>query len=90
VRQQLQPVRGVRTCVRTNSTDTKVREAGGGGGAPGNRAEILLQPMEKTVERQAVPLQPMEVYGGADIHLEPREDPIPEQVDVPEGGFEPV
>jgi len=36
--------------------------------------------------RQAVPLQPMEVNSGADIHLQPVEDPMPEQVDVPKGG----
>ena len=29
--------------------------------------------------RQAVPLQPMEVHGGANIHLQPVEDPTPEQ-----------
>ena len=36
----------------------------------------------KIMVRQAVPLQPMEVYGGADVHLQPREDPMPEQVDA--------
>ncbi|KAK4811189.1 hypothetical protein QYF61_019820 [Mycteria americana] len=40
--------------------------------------------------RQAVLLQPMEVTGGADIHLQPVEDPKLEQVDVPEGGCDPV
>jgi len=34
-----------------NSADTKVSEEVGGGGAPGSRAEIPLQPMEKTVVR---------------------------------------
>ncbi|GAB0190893.1 AN1-type zinc finger protein 5-like [Grus japonensis] len=42
--------------------------------------------MEKTMVRQAVALQPMEVHGGADIHLQPMEDPMLEQVDEPEGG----
>ncbi|GAB0210103.1 hypothetical protein GRJ2_003476100 [Grus japonensis] len=60
---------------------TKVSEEGGG--APGARAEIPLQPMEKTMVQQAVPLQPMEVDSGADIHLQPVEDPTLEQVDVP-------
>ncbi|KAK4827384.1 hypothetical protein QYF61_017789 [Mycteria americana] len=32
--------------------------------------------------RQAVSLPPMEVHSGADIHLQPSEDPMPEQVDV--------
>ncbi|GAB0190832.1 zinc finger and BTB domain-containing protein 5 [Grus japonensis] len=45
--------------------------------------------MEKTTVRQAVPLQSMEVDGGADIHLQPMEDPIPEQVEAPEGGCGP-
>ncbi|GAB0176363.1 AN1-type zinc finger protein 5-like [Grus japonensis] len=45
--------------------------------------------MEKTMLRQAVPLQPMEANGGADIHLQPVEDPTPEQGDAPEGGCDP-
>jgi len=70
----------VRICERNNSADTKVREEGGGGGARDARAESFpLQPMEKTLVRQAVPLQPMEVHGGADIHLQPMEDPMLEQ-----------
>jgi len=40
--------------------------------------------------RQAVPLQSMEVLGGADIHPRPVEDPIPEQVDMPKGGCDPL
>jgi len=36
--------------------------------------------MEETVVRQAVPLQPMEVHSGADIHLQPVKEPTPEQV----------
>ena len=70
--------------------DTKVREEGGGGGAPGARAEIPLQPVVKTMVRQAVPLQPTEVHGGADIHPQPMEHPMPEQVNVPEGSCDPV
>ncbi|KAK4815368.1 hypothetical protein QYF61_001356 [Mycteria americana] len=80
----------LRICWINNSADTKVSEEGGGGGAPGTRAEIPLQPMVKTMVRQAVPLQPMEVNGGADIHLQPVEDPMPEHVDMPEGGCDPV
>lgn len=34
------------------------------GDAPGVRAGIPLQPMEKTIGRQTVSLQPMEVHGG--------------------------
>ncbi|GAB0182083.1 epimerase family protein SDR39U1 [Grus japonensis] len=82
--------RGVRRCERNSSADTQVSAEGGGGGAPGARAEIPLQPMEKTMVRQAVPLQPMEVDGGADIHLQPMEDSTPEQVETPEGGCGPM
>ncbi|GAB0184750.1 AN1-type zinc finger protein 5-like [Grus japonensis] len=82
--------RGVRRCERNNSADTQVSEEGGGGRAPGAGAEIPLQPMEKTMVKQAVPLQPMEDDGGADIHLQPMEDPMPEQVDAPKGGCDPV
>ncbi|GAB0209825.1 AN1-type zinc finger protein 5-like [Grus japonensis] len=71
-------------------TDTEVSEEGGGGGAPRTRAEIPLQPVVKTMVRQAVPLQPMEDDGGADIHLQPVEDPMPEQVEAPEGGCDPM
>ncbi|KAM9590913.1 uncharacterized protein ACIBXB_005945 [Morphnus guianensis] len=87
--QKLQPERGVRTCKRNNPADTKVSE-GGGGGAPAAGAEIPLQLVVKTMVRQAVPLQPMEVHGGADLHLQPVEDPTPEQVDAPKGGCDPV
>ncbi|GAB0206083.1 cAMP-dependent protein kinase inhibitor alpha [Grus japonensis] len=40
--------------------------------------------------RQAVLLQPKEVHGGAEIPLQPVEDPRPEQVETPEGGCDPV
>ncbi|GAB0183306.1 AN1-type zinc finger protein 5-like [Grus japonensis] len=46
--------------------------------------------MKKTMARQAVPLQPMEDDGGADIHLQPVEDPTLEQVEAPDGGCDPV
>ena len=78
----MHPERGVRRCERNNSADTQVSEEGGAGGAPGAGAEIPLQPMEKTMVRQAVPPQPMEDDGGADIRLQPVEDPMPEQVDA--------
>jgi len=42
----------------------------GGGDAQNVRAENLpLQLVMKTMVRQVVPLQPMEVHGGADNHL---------------------
>jgi len=72
----------VRTCERNNSADTKLSEEGGGGAAPGTGAEILLQPVVKTMVRQAVPLQPMKSHGGADLQLQPMEDTMTEQVDA--------
>jgi len=42
----------------------KVSEERGQGGAPGARADIPLQTVEKTMVRQAVPVQPMEIHGG--------------------------
>ena len=42
------------------------------------------------VRRQAVPLQPMEVNGGAEIPLQPMEDPTPEQVAGPGEGRDSV
>ncbi|GAB0208605.1 hypothetical protein GRJ2_003326200 [Grus japonensis] len=46
--------------------------------------------MVKTMVKQAVPLQPMEDDGRADIHLQPMEDPTLEQVDAPKGGCDPM
>jgi len=68
----------VKICARNNSADTKVSKEGAEGGAPGSRAEIPLQPMEKTMMRQLVSLQPMEVHNGADIHSQRVEDSMPE------------
>jgi len=66
---QLGRERGVR-CERNNSADTKVSEGGGGGGAQSVGAETLpLQLLMKTMVRQTVPLQPMDVHSGADLHL---------------------
>lgn len=36
----------------------------------------------KTMVKQTVPLQPMEDHEGADIHLQPMEDPMLEQMDA--------
>ena len=72
----------MRRCERTSPADPQVSAEGGGGGAPGTRAEIPLQPVGKTMVRQAVPLQPREVHGGEDLHLQPGEDPTLEQGDA--------
>jgi len=82
VQWQFQQGREVRICERNNSADTKVSKEGGGGDAPGAKAELPLQPMINTMMRQVVSLQSMEVHGGADVHLQPVEDPTPEQVDA--------
>lgn len=37
-----------------------------------------------------IPLQPMEVHGGAEFHLQPVEEPMPEQVDAPKEGCKPL
>jgi len=68
----------VRIYERNNSADNKSSEEGGGEGGPGAGEQIPLQPMVS----QAVPLQPMEVHNGTDIHLQPVKDPTPEQVDA--------
>jgi len=57
-------------CERNNSADTNVSEEGEGGGAPDDEAESFpLQLVMKTMVRQVVSQQPMQVHGGADIHL---------------------
>jgi len=45
----------VRICERNNSAETKASEGEGRGGAPTAGEEIPLQPMEKTMVREAVP-----------------------------------
>ncbi|KAK4810932.1 hypothetical protein QYF61_013340 [Mycteria americana] len=60
--------RGLRTCERNNSADTKVSEEGRRGGAPGTGAEIPLQSVVKTMVKQVVPLQATKDHGGTDIH----------------------
>lgn len=51
---------------KNSSTDSKTRE-GGAGGSPGFGSEIPLQPIVKTMVKQVVYLQPVEVHGVADI-----------------------
>ncbi|PKU48834.1 rna-directed dna polymerase from mobile element jockey-like [Limosa lapponica baueri] len=48
--------------------------------------------MGNTMVRQAVPLKPIEVHGGPDMHLQSMEDstPEPEQVDALKGGCDPT
>lgn len=44
-------------------------------GAPGTEGEIPLQPVLKTMMRKDVPLQSVEVHVGADMRLQPVEEP---------------
>lgn len=53
--------RGVRKCQRNSPADTKVSEEGEEGGAPDTGAEV--------------PLQPLNVHNGTEIHLQPLGDP---------------
>lgn len=46
-------------------------------------AEMPLQPVEKTVVKQVVPLKLMEVYSGADGHPAAAGGPCARAVDVP-------
>ena len=52
------------TCERNSPAYTRVSEEEGGG----TGAEIVLQPVMKTMVRQVVALQPMEAHGGAHTH----------------------
>lgn len=71
-----------RECIimRNSPADTQVIEERQRGGDPGTRAAIPLQPVGKTMVKQAVPLKPIEVWGRADIHLQPVKDPILEHI----------
>lgn len=61
-------------------TDTKPKEEGIGAlGSPWEEV-LFLQPLEKPIVRQAVPLQPMLKQFGADFHLQPVENPAAEQM----------
>jgi len=81
----------VRQYERNNSVDTKVSKAEWGGGARNARAESFpLRLMMKTMVRQVVPLQSMQVHGGVDIHLQPVEGTPCRSTRMPEGGCDPV
>jgi len=71
-------------------TPRSVKKEGGGGAQNVGTETLPLQVVMKTMVRQAAPLQPMEVHGGADIHLQPVEGTPRWSRWVPEGGCEPV
>jgi len=63
--------------------DTKVSEEGGDEGAQGTRAEIPLQPMVKTMVKQAVPCSPWRTTSEQITTMQPVEDSTLEQGDMP-------
>jgi len=50
-------------------TPRSVKKEGGGGAQDAGAESLPLQLVLKTMVRQVVPLQSMEVHGGVDIHL---------------------
>jgi len=50
-------------------TPKSMKKEGGGGARDAGAESLPLQLVMKTMVRQAVPLQSMEVHGGAEIHL---------------------
>lgn len=68
-------------CERNCCADTK---AGEEGGEEVLRCQNRDSPaaLGATHGEAAVPLQPLEGHNGAGIHLQPMDDPIPEQGDV--------
>jgi len=54
-------------------TPRSVKKEGGGGARDAGAESLPLQLVMKTMVRRAVPLQPMEVHSGAEIHLQPVE-----------------
>ncbi|KAJ7415730.1 protein pxr1-like [Willisornis vidua] len=79
--QQFHLQRGVRICESNNSADTRVSEEGGAGDAPGAGADSPAA-HGAAHDETAVPLQPMEIHGRAEIHLQPLEDSVLEQVEA--------
>jgi len=71
VRRQLE--REVRKQETTLQTPRSVKKEGGGGARDAGAGSFPLQLVMKTIVSQVVPLQPMEVHGGADLHLSPME-----------------
>lgn len=69
--------------MRNNSADIEVGEEVVEGDVPGTRSEIPLQPVEKTLAIQVAPCSTWR-FTVEQIHtLQPVEDPMLEQVDVP-------
>jgi len=74
----------------TLQTPRSVKKERGGGARNAGAESLPFQPVMKTMVRQVVPLQPMEVHGGADFHLQPVEGTPCRSRWMPEGGCDPM
>jgi len=74
----------------TLQTPRSVKKEGGGGAQHVGAESLPLQLVIKTMVRQVVPLQPTEVHGGADLHLQPVEGTPRWSRGMPEGGCDPM
>jgi len=62
--------------------DTKLRAEGGVGGAPGARADIPFQSLERTKVEQLFPCRSWKVTLEQIYTLQPMENPMMEQLDI--------
>jgi len=85
----MQPERGVRICERNNCEDSKPSEEGGGGGVPDVRAQIPLQPVVKTMVRQAAPCSPWRSMVEQISTCSPGRNPCQSRW-MPEEGYDPM
>jgi len=67
-----------------------VKKEGEGGAQTFGAESLPLHLMMETMVRQAVPLQSMDVHGGADIHLQPMEGTSCRSRWMPEGSCDPM
>ncbi|KAJ7404796.1 protein pxr1-like [Willisornis vidua] len=61
--------------------DTKVSGEGGEVGSPDARAEVPLQPLVQPMMKELCLCKPMDTQRNAEIHVQPVEEPMPEQLD---------
>jgi len=71
-------------------TPRSMKKERGGGARDAGAESLSLQLVMKTMVRQAVPLQSMEVHSGADLHLQPVEGTPRWSRWMPEEGCDPV
>lgn len=73
---------GERICERNRPADTQVSAEGGEEVLQGQSRDSPADPHGAARGEASVPLQTLEVHGGADLCLQPREDPTQEQGDA--------